>query len=40
LELFRVIDWRLQLPTALDDRLWGEVQHFEQMAQMRYVTSF
>ncbi len=39
LELFRVIDWLLQLPAALEDRLWTEMQDHEEATQMRYVTS-
>ena len=39
LELFRVIDWLLQLPAALENQLWAEVQDHEEATQMRYVTS-
>jgi hypothetical protein len=39
LELFRVIDWLLQLPAALEDQLWTEIQDHEEGTQMRYVTS-
>ena len=39
LELFRVIDWLLQLPTALEDQLWVEMQDHEEATHMRYVTS-
>ena len=39
LELFRVIDWLLQLPAALENQLWAEMQDHEEATQMRYVTS-
>jgi hypothetical protein len=39
LELFRVIDWLLQLPAALENQLWVEMQDHEEATQMRYVTS-
>ena len=39
LELFRVIDWLLQLPAALDDQLWTALQDHEEVTTMRYVTS-
>jgi len=40
LELFRFIDWVLVLPEALEDRLWAEMQQFEEEKRMRYVSSF
>ncbi|MFM8443950.1 MAG: cytosolic protein [Methylococcus sp.] len=40
MELFRVIDWLLQLPESLEDQLWMEVQEHEEAMHMRYVTSF
>lgn len=39
LELFRVIDWLLQLPATLENQLWLEVQDYEEATKMRYVTS-
>ena len=39
LELFRVIDWLLQLPATLENQLWTEIQDHEEATQMRYVTS-
>ena len=32
-------DWLLQLPAALDDQLWTELQDHEEATTMRYVTS-
>jgi len=40
LELFRFIDWVLALPEGLEERLWKEVQEFEEEKHMRYVSSF
>ena len=40
LELFRFIDWVLVLPEPLEDRLWAEMQQFEEEKRMRYVSSF
>ena len=39
LELFRVIDWMLQLPAELEERLWSEIHQYEEVKQMPYVTS-
>ncbi|MDQ2696807.1 MAG: DUF4351 domain-containing protein, partial [Pseudomonadota bacterium] len=39
LELFRFIDWVLQLPAALEDRFWSELQTYEEAQKMTYVTS-
>jgi hypothetical protein len=39
LELFRFIDWMLRLPEALEERLWSEIQTFEGIEHMPYVTS-
>ncbi len=39
LELFRFIDWMLRLPAALEERLWSEIQTFEGIEHMPYVTS-
>ncbi len=39
LELFRVIDWLLRLPEELEERLWSEIQTYEEVEQMPYVTS-
>ncbi len=39
LELFRFIDWMLRLPEALEERLWSEIQTFEGVEHMPYVTS-
>lgn len=39
LELFRFIDWLLQLPRALEDNLWQELQVYEETNRMTYITS-
>lgn len=39
LELFRVIDWMIQLPEALEQLLWDQVQKIEEAKKMPYVTS-
>ena len=39
LELFRFIDWMLRLPEELEHRLWSEIQTYEGVQKMSYVTS-
>ena len=39
LELFRVIDWILRLPSALEQEFLRELQTYERAQQMPYVTS-
>ena len=39
LELFRFIDWMLRLPEELEEQLWSEIQTFETVEHMPYVTS-
>jgi len=39
LELFRFVDWMLQLPQELEERLWYEIQSYEEVQKMPYVTS-
>jgi hypothetical protein len=39
LELFRFIDWLLQLPEGLEQQLWTELQTYEENTAMPYVTS-
>jgi hypothetical protein len=39
LELFRFIDWVLQLPQEQEERLWQELNDFEARRKMQYVTS-
>ncbi len=39
LELFRFIDWLLQLPAALEDSFWHEVQQYEEEQRMTYITT-
>jgi len=34
LELFRFIDWMMQLPGELDERLWTEIQQHEKVKQI------
>jgi hypothetical protein len=37
LELFRLIDWMMDLPKELDDGVWQEVYQFEEDQRMRYL---
>jgi hypothetical protein len=39
LELFRCIDWMLRLPEALEERIWSEMQTYEEERKMPYLTS-
>lgn len=39
LELFRVIDWMIQLPPVLEQVLWSQVHDIEEGNKMTYVTS-
>ena len=39
LELFRLIDWIVNLPEAAEEEFKREIQHFEGENQMPYVTS-
>ena len=38
-KLFRFIDWMLRLPEELEEQLWSEIQTFETVEHMPYVTS-
>jgi hypothetical protein len=40
LELFRLIDWMVNLPKAAETQFLREIQHFEEEKQMPYITSF
>ena len=39
LELFRVLDWMLRLPPALEEAFIQELTDFEEQTKMPYVTS-
>jgi hypothetical protein len=39
LELFRLIDWMVNLPKAAEAQFLREIQHFEEENQMPYITS-
>jgi hypothetical protein len=39
LELFRLIDWMVNLPEAAEEEFKREIQHFQEENQMPYVTS-
>lgn len=39
LELFRVIDWMIQLPAALEQLFWDQVKDIEEAKKMPYVTT-
>jgi hypothetical protein len=38
-ELFRLIDWLMELPPALDSLFWQDVERIEEERRMPYVTS-
>lgn len=40
LELLRLIDWMLELPPALEERLEAQMARFEEEVEMAYITSF
>lgn len=39
INLFRFIDWIMQLPEELDHRFWQQVEKYEEEISMQYVTS-
>ncbi len=39
LELFRCIDWIMELPAEWEERLWSELKTYEEGEKMPYVTS-
>jgi hypothetical protein len=39
LNLFRFIDWMMQLPDELEKVFWEEIRHYEEDKHMPYVTS-
>jgi hypothetical protein len=39
LRLFRFIDWVLRLPDELERRFWDELQTYEEVERMPYITS-
>jgi hypothetical protein len=38
-QLFRLIDWMMDLPQELDRQFWQDVEQFEQEKHMPYITS-
>lgn len=40
INLFHFIDWIMQLPEALEDRFWQELQSYEEAQHMPYVSPF
>jgi hypothetical protein len=40
LDLFRFIDWVLELPAGLEDQLWTEIEQFDEANRMEYMASF
>jgi hypothetical protein len=38
-QLFRLIDWMMDLPAELEDQVWHELRQFEQEKHMTYVTT-
>ena len=39
LSLFRFIDWLLQLPQALENEFWQNIEQYEAQINMPYITS-
>ncbi len=39
-QLFRLIDWMMDLPKALDEQVWQEIQQYKEEKQMSYIPSF
>jgi hypothetical protein len=39
IELFKVLDWMMRLPTALEQKLWQDIEQLEGEKKMQYVTS-
>jgi hypothetical protein len=39
IDLFRFIDWLIQLPAEREDAFWAAVQQFEEEQRMSYITS-
>ncbi|MBF0614776.1 MAG: DUF4351 domain-containing protein, partial [Magnetococcales bacterium] len=39
IDLFRFIDWVLNLPTRLDELFWNNLSNFEENKAMPYITS-
>ncbi|MEI6069853.1 MAG: DUF4351 domain-containing protein [Methylococcaceae bacterium] len=39
IDLFRIIDWMMKLPVALEQQLQHEIQALEESTKMQYVTS-
>lgn len=40
LDLFSVLDWMMRLPTALQQRLWQDVDELDQEKPMRYINTW
>jgi hypothetical protein len=38
-ELFRIIDWLMNLPEALEESFWQEVEQYQEEKHMPYITS-
>jgi hypothetical protein len=39
INLFNVIDWLMQLPEVLNNKVWQELETIEEREKMQYVTS-
>jgi hypothetical protein len=39
IELFHFIDWIMQLPSELEDKLWVEINKIEEEGKMPYISS-
>ncbi len=38
-QLFRLIDWLMELPTVLDEVFWNDVQHYQEEMAVPFVTT-
>jgi hypothetical protein len=38
-QLFRLIDWLMELPAALDKLFWDDVEHYQEERRMPFVTT-
>ena len=39
INLFNVIDWLMQLPEVLNNKVWQELETIEEREKMQYVTT-
>lgn len=39
IQLFQFIDWLMELPQVLSDRLWGNLREYEEERKVEYITT-